>query len=266
MINFVGEMDERLNLKGMKFYMLFILIFMSSMLHAQTRQADSLRIKQAQYLESLKEQDRKAREAAAMKESKKGATVVTYDSKGNKVETSSTTKKGEKVTTVVISKPPVLNRKFSLDTIITDSISLKVFKSKNRLQVYHKGKILTAYKCVFGPYHLLQKQQEGDRRTPEGVFTILSMKDHDKWDKFMLLDYPNEESQRLFEENKAKGLIPSQARIGGLVGIHGIWPNGDNVIDLKHNWTDGCVSLKNKDVEELATLIKPGVTQILIVK
>jgi murein L,D-transpeptidase YafK len=139
-------------------------------------------------------------------------------------------------------------------------------KSKNRLQVYHKGNLLTAYKCVFGPFSLLQKQCEGDRRTPEGTFTIQTCKDHDKWDKFMLIDYPNDESRKLFEANKRNKIIPDNASIGGLVGIHGIWKDGDNVIDLKHNWTDGCVSIKNKDVEELAKLVKPGYTKITILK
>lgn len=80
----------------------------------------------------------------------------------------------------------------------------------------------------------------------------------------MLFDYPNEESRRLHEQAKNTGFIPKEARIGGAVGIHGIWKNGDNVIDLKHNWTDGCVSLKNKDVDELSTLIIPGFTRITI--
>jgi murein L,D-transpeptidase YafK len=106
--------------------------------------------------------------------------------------------------------------------------------------------------------------QEGDRRTPEGTFTILNVRGHDKWEKFMLLDYPNEESRRIFENAKANRLIPESARIGGNVGIHGIWLNGDNVIDMKHNWTDGCVALKNKDVAELSQIIQPGVTQIII--
>jgi murein L,D-transpeptidase YafK len=240
---------------------------------AQNRQPDSLRNKQLAYNKSRQEEsERKKKEAAeayAKKNNgaKQGAVVVSYDSKGNKVEsTSSTNKNGERVTTTTITLPPILNRKFNLDTINLDSIHIKVLKSKHRLQVYHKGKILTAYKCVFGPKPHLQKQCEGDRCTPEGTFTIQSIKNHEKWDKFMLFDYPNEDSKRLFEENKAKGNIPSHARIGGLVGIHGIWHNGDNVIDLKHNWTDGCVSIKNKDIEELETIVKPGVTKITIVK
>jgi murein L,D-transpeptidase YafK len=229
---------------------------------AQSRQADSLKLKQELYWKMLKEKEKRAREMAASGRYKE-AMVVTYDSKGNIIES----KKGGKVVTKTITvSQPILNRPFKLDTVIKDSIYIKVFKSKNRLQVYHKGKILTAYTCVFGPNCVGQKMQEGDRKTPEGTFTILDRKKHDKWDTFMLLDYPNEESKRFFEEAKSKGLISPDARIGGAIGIHGIWENGDNVIDMKHNWTDGCVGLKNKDVRELSTIILPGVTKIAIVK
>lgn len=237
-------------------------------LHAQSRQSDSMKNKQLAYnLKLRQEAERKKQEQA--RAASKAPVVVAYDSKGNRVETTqSRDKEGRKVTTTTttIVMPPALNRKFNADTVNRDSIVIRVVKSKHRLNVYHKGHLLTAYKCVFGPNALSQKKCEGDRCTPEGIFTIQNCKDHDKWDKFMLIDYPNEESRQLFEENKRKGLIPSNASIGGLVGIHGIWPNGDNVIDLKHNWTDGCISLKNADVEELSKLVKPGLTKIQIVR
>lgn len=235
---------------------------------AQSRQADSLKIKQELYWKQLKEREQKAKEDAAYNKQKAAeSVVVTYDSKGNKVETQTSTKNGERTITKIITvSKPILNRPFNADTINKDSVSIKVFKTKYRLQVYHKGKALTAYKCVFGANNEGQKMYEGDRRTPEGIFTILDVKKHDKWDLFMLLDFPTDESKRIFEEAKTTGKLPANARIGGAIGIHGIWQNGDNVIDLKHNWTDGCIGLKNKDVEELSTIIQPGVTQITIIK
>lgn len=250
-------------------YKLFILICIQlclfSTMQAQRRQADSLRIKQAEYNKQQAELARKKAYDAQQAEQQKKTQVVTYDSRGNKIETK-TNKKGEVVTTTSTIIPSALNRPFDADTIDKDSVTIKVFKAKYRMNVYYKGKILTAYKCVFGPNCTMQKLQEGDRRTPEGTFTILDVKGHDKWEKFMLLDYPNEESRRIFEAAKANGLVPSTARIGGAVGIHGIWANGDNVIDLKHNWTDGCVSIKNKDVQELSKIIKPGITKITIIR
>ncbi len=243
----------------------FLLLSASAQLNAQRRQADSLRLKQLQYNLKLKEEAKRKQEGENKANNEKAFVVVSYDSKGNKVETYRSNN-GERVTTTTIKLPSPLNKKFNADTINIDSVSIKVVKSKFRLSVMYKGKVLTMYKSVFGPNHLLQKQQEGDRRTPEGTFTIMDVKKHDKWDIFMLLDYPNQESYANFEKCKMNREIPENARIGGLVGIHGIWPNGDNVIDLKHNWTDGCVALKNKDVEELARIVKPGYTKITITR
>lgn len=251
-----------------RFYITLFFLFLMMNVFAQSRQADSLKIKQELYWKLLKEREQKAKEEATYTKQKAAETVVvSYDTKGNKVETQTNTKNGEKTITHIITvSKAILNRPFSVDTINKDSISIKVFKSKNKLQVYHKGKILTAYKCVFGPNCEGQKVCEGDRKTPEGIFTILDIKKHDKWDTFMLLDFPTEESKRIFEEAKVSGKLPPNARIGGAIGIHGIWINGDNVIDLKHNWTDGCVGLKNKDVQELATIVKAGITRITIIK
>lgn len=254
-----------------------LLLMICSHSFAQNRQPDSLKRKQQLMISNQLKQVQKQKELDAMQNNKtKGTVVVAYDSKGNKVESytskegakveSVTDKNGNKSTSTTIILPPVFNKKFNADTILADSISIKVIKTKNRLQVLYKGKTLTNYKCVFGANYLEQKLQEGDNRTPEGTFTILTNLKHEKWDKFMLLDYPNEASYVNFEQAKDKGIIPRNARIGGLVGIHGIWANGDNVIDLKHNWTEGCICLKNCDIDELARIIKPGKTKITIVR
>ncbi len=245
------------------FFFFIVLLHIGTISFAQKRQADSLRLKQLQYQQKMLQEAKQKQQEAESKAYIQSTTVVAYDSKGNKVE-SFKTKGGEKVT--VITMPSSFNKPIDTDTINTDSISLKVIKSKFCLQVFYKGKLLKTYKSVFGPNHLLQKQQEGDRRTPEGTFTILNCKKHDKWDTFMLLDYPNDDSYANFERCKMNKEIPATARIGGLVGIHGIWKGGDQLIDMKHNWTDGCVALKNKDVEELSKIVKPGVTKITIVR
>ncbi|MGI9191818.1 MAG: L,D-transpeptidase family protein [Chitinophagaceae bacterium] len=245
------------------FYVVFFFVGNENLM-AQRRQSDSMRAKQEAYNKQLaEEKNKQIREQQQAAMAKKNAAVVSYDSYGNKIETGKS-KTGEMVVTKSIVIPSSLNRPFSLDTIQKEAISIKVVKSKYRVYVYHGRNLLTSYKCVFGPNCTKQKLMEGDRCTPEGTFTISLSREHEKWEKFMLIDYPNEESRRLHEQAKNTGFIPKDARIGGAVGIHGIWKNGDNVIDLKHNWTDGCVSLKNKDVEELATLIVPGSTRITI--
>ena len=140
-----------------------------------------------------------------------------------------------------------------------------VEKSKYELSLYDNNGWYATYPVVFGNKDLKDKMREGDRETPEGSFTIISKKVHEKWDRFLMLDYPTQESYKKFNERKAKGLIPKNATIGGGVGIHGTWPKEDYAIDRYDNWTQGCISMKNPDVEELYNLVPVG-TKVVIKK
>ncbi len=176
------------------------------------------------------------------------------EKKGPKVKVS--TENGQTVKTITLG--PVLNHPFNPDTIDKEKIVLRVYKKYGRIYVYYKGQFLTAYRCVFGKNLKGQKLFEGDKRTPEGWFTITDVRNHGKWAKFMGIDYPNEQSRKNHAMAKASGKIPQSARIGGSVGIHGVWAGGDAAIKGKFNWTDGCVSLSNPDVRELARIVRPG--------
>ncbi len=151
-----------------------------------------------------------------------------------------------------------LNKPFNPDTINKDSITIQIVKKNYRMYIYHKHKFLTAYKCVFGPPHMEQKVKEGDRKTPEGWFKILEIRDHKEWSKFMLIDYPNEDSYKIWAENQASGKAKAGDKIGGAIGIHGVWDGGNMAIEQKKNWTDGCIALKNEDVIELSKIVQPG--------
>ena len=140
-----------------------------------------------------------------------------------------------------------------------------VDKSDYELHVYDKIGWYATYPVVFGSKSLEDKMMRGDRRTPEGNFRIISKKPHKKWNKMLLLDYPNEESWTKFKRRKAQGVIPASARIGGGIGLHGTWPNDNIVVDDYTNWTEGCVSLRNRDLDELYTYVDTG-TRVIIRK
>ena len=76
----------------------------------------------------------------------------------------------------------------------------------------------------------------------------------------MVIDDPTAESREKFNQRKQRGEIPSNAQIGGSIGIHGTWPREDFVIDRYKNWTEGCISMKNEDVKELYTFTASGTT------
>jgi len=165
---------------------------------------------------------------------------------------------GRMVKKTVISLGKVINRAFDPDTIDKDHVVIQVYKKYDRLYIYYKGKFLTAYNCVFGKNKMGQKYREGDKKTPEGWFSITDVRRHGKWKYFMGIDYPNLASRSNHARAKAKGLIASNARIGGSVGIHGVWAGGDMAIKNKFHWTDGCVALNNNSIALLARIVQPG--------
>lgn len=131
-------------------------------------------------------------------------------------------------------------------------------KRKYELSVYDAQGWFATYPVVFGNSSLEDKKMEGDRNTPEGQFKINAKRPHAKWDRFISLDYPNQESLAKFSQRKQRGEIPGWAKPGGSIGIHGTWPNEDFVVDKYKNWTLGCISLKRRDVEDLYSYIPVG--------
>ena len=146
-----------------------------------------------------------------------------------------------------------------------EPIRIVVSKSNYELSVYDAKGWYATYPVVFGNPSLDDKKMEGDRNTPEGSFKIVNKRIHEKWDRYMGLDYPTKETLEKFNQWKRSGLIPAGARPGGGIGIHGTWPHEDFVIDRYNNWTDGCISLKREDVEDLYSYCPIG-TPITIKK
>lgn len=131
-------------------------------------------------------------------------------------------------------------------------------KKKYELSVYDAQGWYATYPVVFGNNSLADKKMEGDRNTPEGSFHINSKRVHEKWYRFMGIDYPTKESLEKFNRRKQRGEIPANAKPGGSVGIHGTWPGEDWVVDKFDNWTLGCISMKRADVQDLYSYVPVG--------
>jgi murein L,D-transpeptidase YafK len=153
----------------------------------------------------------------------------------------------------------------STSSLPVSPVSIVVDKSDYELNVYDAKGWYATYPVVFGNSSLADKKMEGDRNTPEGSFRIVNKRVHDKWDRYMGLDYPTAESIARFNDRKRRGEIPASASPGAGIGIHGVFPHEDFVIDRYKNWTNGCISLKNSDVEDLYSYIPVG-TQVTIRK
>lgn len=150
-----------------------------------------------------------------------------------------------------------VNSPFSEKTFKRDAdgpigaISIIIDKSDYELSVYDQQGWYATYPVVFGNNSLDDKKMEGDKKTPEGSFKITSKRVHEKWYRFLAIDYPTKESWERFKARKKRGEIPASASIGGAIGIHGTWPHEDYIIDKYKNWTLGCVSMKKDHVLEI---------------
>ena len=150
------------------------------------------------------------------------------------------------------------NKNRSKNSSPIGTVYVIVDKSDYELSVYDDKGWYATYPVVFGNSSLSDKKMEGDKNTPEGSFKIASKRVHDKWHRFLALDYPTKDSWDKFNQRKSKGEIPASAKIGGGIGIHGTWPREDFQIDRYKNWTLGCISMKNEDVEDFYRYAQVG--------
>ncbi|MUP37755.1 L,D-transpeptidase family protein [Labilibaculum euxinus] len=134
-----------------------------------------------------------------------------------------------------------------------------VDKMAHQLFVYQNGKILRSFKAELGVNWMGDKRQKGDKATPEGMYRVIQKKEgsRTKFYRALLINYPNEEDKQRFNSEKKKGALPFRTHIGNLIEIHGLGGKG---ID----WTDGCIALKNKDMDVLFCLIDTGISVIIV--
>jgi murein L,D-transpeptidase YafK len=138
-----------------------------------------------------------------------------------------------------------------------------VHKLSRKLTCYRGLTPLKTYPVVLGndPYN--DKLCQGDTCTPEGVYRVRAKYPHPRWDLFIWLDYPNTQNWLKFARAKKVGRISPTADIGGEIGIHGTEDPFKNIIG--QNWTKGCISLLNKDLEEIYPLVNDK-TLVVITK
>lgn len=133
-----------------------------------------------------------------------------------------------------------------------------VDKSDYELKVYDEEGWYATYPIVFGSKDLSDKMREGDKKTPNGSFKVIIKKIHPKWGHELLLDYPNHESYQRFNQRKASGVLPKNAKIGNGIAIHATRPQEEWTVDNFYNWTDGCVSVKYTEMKDLFSYIPVG--------
>lgn len=131
--------------------------------------------------------------------------------------------------------------------------TITISKSSRRLRLYHNNKILRSFHINLGANPIGHKQYEGDARTPEGVYVINRINPNSKFHLSLGISYPNSNDIRHARKNSRHP--------GSDIFIHGgaVLARNKN----KKDWTNGCISVPNSDIEEIYAMVKVG-TPILI--
>jgi murein L,D-transpeptidase YafK len=127
-----------------------------------------------------------------------------------------------------------------------------VLKKERTLQLLNHGKIVKSYRVALGGDPIGPKKQQGDHKTPEGVYILDSRNAHSSYYKSIHISYPNARDRA--------AALKSHVSAGGDVFIHGL-PNGYKWVGKEHllkDWTDGCVAVTDEEMDEIWRAVQDG--------
>jgi hypothetical protein len=146
-----------------------------------------------------------------------------------------------------------------------------VHKSKRNLALCKSGALVKNYLVGLGFAPVGDKVQQGDGKTPEGVFYVSEKNPTSSYYKALLVSYPDKDDAA---RGLAAGLItaaqkaaidkaqdgcsapPSSGGLGGLIEIHGGETYGD--------WTAGCVAISDSGMDDLFAVMDVGDTIVIL--
>ncbi len=129
-----------------------------------------------------------------------------------------------------------------------------VLKKDRTLQLLHEGKVFKTYQVALGGAPVGPKMQQGDHKTPEGLYVLDYRNAHSHFYKAIHISYPNAQDRGTA---RRQGVSP-----GGDVFVHGL-PNGYGWVGASHrlkDWTDGCIAVTNTEIDEIWTAVPDGTT------
>ena len=129
-----------------------------------------------------------------------------------------------------------------------------VEKSARRLSIFRKANQIKSYRIALGRNPLGAKQEEGDMKTPEGIYKIDGRNPQSSFHLALHISYPSDEDDK---RAAARGVPP-----GFDIMIHGI-QNGRGWIGAFHRWNDwtaGCIAVTDEEIEEVWRVTPDGTT------
>jgi murein L,D-transpeptidase YafK len=127
-----------------------------------------------------------------------------------------------------------------------------VHKSTRTLDLLRDGKAFATFPVALGRDPFGPKQQEGDGKTPEGLYRIDYKSMQSRFTRALHVSYPDENDRA---RAQAMGVDP-----GGAIFVHGL-PNEYGPVDppvSSRDWTEGCVSVGNIAIVKIWDAVPEG--------
>ncbi len=141
----------------------------------------------------------------------------------------------------------------------SESPVILVDKLNRTCFVLELGSVRDSFPMEMGPNWMSRKLYSGDKATPEGRYEVVQLKTGGQtiYYKAALINYPNPADRERYDRGRRSGRVPAGSGIGGLIQIHGKGGRGSD-------WTLGCVSLADGDMDRLMQFLRVG-TPVYIV-
>ena len=127
-----------------------------------------------------------------------------------------------------------------------------VEKSARRLTAMRGDEVLFSTDIALGFTPEGDKQQEGDGKTPLGIFTIDRKNPQSRYHLSLGIDYPKPDD---IARAREAGVDP-----GGDIFIHGQPNELASLVSLPGDWTAGCIAVTNQEIETLWAMVEIGTT------
>lgn len=127
-----------------------------------------------------------------------------------------------------------------------------VAKAARILTLFSRDKPLKSYRIALGFGPVGHKQEEGDGKTPEGVYSISGRNPKSAYHLSLRVSYPSKKDR---DDARKRGVSP-----GGDIMIHGLPNNtpGFLVVHKSRDWTAGCIAITDEEIEELWRAVSDG--------
>ncbi len=139
--------------------------------------------------------------------------------------------------------PPLAAIEGQIDRILIE-------KAARRMLLFQDGRQVREYKIALGFSPSGDKEIQGDGKTPEGTFKINRRNPNSAYHLSLGIDYPKPDDRA---RAAASGSDP-----GGDIFIHGQPNRLAGLGTLPYDWTAGCISVSDKQIEEIWQLTPIG--------